>query len=108
MLVFFSLIDLNRVLKVDIHTSDKTLHLVSYSLLFLIWSFHFHIQKRFLNNKQNIILIGILICFGIIIELFQKIFTTYRTFDWWDALANTLGIMIGFIAFTIFKHYLIK
>jgi VanZ family protein len=37
----------------------------------------------------------ILVLFGIIIELLQRLLTQYRTMDWKDALANTLGLFIG-------------
>lgn len=107
-LVFLSLINLNRVLKVEINASDKTLHFISYGLLFLIWSFYFYTNQKKFDLKWSILLAGALTILGIIIELLQEIFTSYRTFDWWDAVANTIGIMIGLLIFTALKKHLIK
>ncbi|XGA85186.1 VanZ family protein [Polaribacter sejongensis] len=39
--------------------------------------------------------------FGIIIEVLQQTLTTYRTGDYKDAIANTVGILLGFIIFNL-------
>jgi glycopeptide antibiotics resistance protein len=102
-IVFFSLINLDRVLKVEINASDKTLHTVSYGLLFLIWSLYFYIKQKHISLRLNFILAWVLVAFGIIIEAIQGLYTSYRTFDWWDAFANTLGVTIAFIICVVLK-----
>jgi len=74
----------------DVGTSDKVQHLVTY----LILSGWFCLIKK---NDQSLILIVIgLIIFGVILEYAQG-FVGYRVADSQDALANSLGVLIGIL-----------
>ena len=71
-------------------TNDKTAHFIA----FAGWSFCW--QCAFGNYKRTIIL-GIL--YGIIIEFWQGILpeSFHRSFDWYDALADSIGVIIGIV-----------
>jgi len=44
-----------------------------------------------------------IVTFGIIIEVLQLTLTDYRTFDWWDAFANSIGALLGVLAFDFLR-----
>jgi VanZ family protein len=49
-------------------------------------------------KKKSFLIIGLLaIAFGILIEIFQDVMTSYRTIDSLDVLANTLGVFTAYI-----------
>ena len=73
---------------------DKVYHLIAYFTLSVCWLFSFYKKKAL----KYIIVISC-ITFGIIIEVLQQTLTVYRTGDYRDALANTLGILLGLIVF---------
>lgn len=79
--------------------SDKIYHLFAYFSLAISWLFSF-LKKQ---NSKFIIALGCII-YGIIIEVLQNTLTTYRTGDYLDVLANTLGVVLGLVVFNlIFK-----
>ncbi|WP_237587349.1 VanZ family protein [Polaribacter sargassicola] len=76
--------------------SDKVYHLIAYFSLSISWLFSFY-------KKKSIKLLIIISCviYGIIIEVLQSILTEYRTGDYKDILANTLGIVLGLLIFNL-------
>ncbi|WP_156109199.1 VanZ family protein [Polaribacter sp. Hel1_85] len=73
---------------------DKVYHLFAYFTLTICWLFSFYKKP----TLKYLIIIGCII-YGIIIEVLQDTLTTYRTGDFKDILANTLGIVLGLIVF---------
>lgn len=43
--------------------------------------------------------------YGLFMEFGQEIFTNHRTFDWMDALGNTLGAGVGWLAINVLKKW---
>ena len=75
--------------------NDKTLHFIAFAGFSFFWSFH--------NSKPwMIILIAAL--YGIGIEFWQAILpkSFHRGFDWYDALADGVGGVIGCIIYVIY------
>ena len=88
----------------DIKSGDKYLHFIAYFGLSTIWYFALRdkIQKRLFNFFVPLALIF----YGIILEGLQSGVTTYRTGDIYDALANTVGVVMSFVVFKrIIKWY---
>ncbi|WP_231874467.1 VanZ family protein [Polaribacter atrinae] len=81
-------------IETGINNVDKIYHFIAYFTLSITWLFSFYRKP---SLKYVIIICCIL--FGIIIEVSQQTLTTYRTGDYKDALANTVGIILGFIVF---------
>lgn len=75
--------------------------------LFLIAAFL--CSTAFKQSSFNIILIsGVIIFFySILFELIQ-IFLPYRTFNYYDILANFVGIALGSIIFVTYSKYTVK
>lgn len=81
--------------KVGIEHFDKAIHLIIYFIFVLIWATYlFKFYKKI--NYVNLFL-ALLFIYGIVIEILQERFIPTRSFDFWDIIANTLGILIGFV-----------
>lgn len=86
-------IDLGFKLK----SSDKYLHTFAYFTLTTVWFFAF--REKIKNFKIKFFLIAALMIYGIIIEVLQGSVTNYRTADFYDEMANMLGILIASLFF---------
>lgn len=75
---------------------DKIEHGIAYATLALSWLLA-------LKNKVKIatIIIGCII-YGTIIEVLQGTITNYRTADFYDIIANSIGILIALLIFKVF------
>lgn len=89
-LAVFSLINTSDLPKVEISNSDKIAHAMAYGLLCLIWYF---VLKLYKFSKPLLISFCSAIIYGIIIEVLQGSFTTVRTSDSYDILANCIGVV---------------
>ena len=94
-----SLISVQKHPLEQVQNSDKLIHIIAYAILSISWFLSFTSK-----NPRTSFLTGILIgCFifvyGIVIEVFQSIMTSYRQADWYDLFANFVGILIAFILF---------
>jgi len=96
---FSSLISLKGISLISIKISnfDKIVHAISYFILALSW--FFATRSDFKKKNFKVILILLLISFGIIIEALQDGLTTYRQADFYDILANSLGVLVAAIFF---------
>jgi hypothetical protein len=106
--ILIGLLSLSAVPKLniglDIKSGDKYLHFIAYFGLSTIWYFALRdkIQKRLFNFFVPLALIF----YGIILEGLQSGITTYRTGDIYDALANTVGVIVSLVVFKrIIKWY---
>lgn len=88
-------LSLMKIPKYDIQIShiDKWQHSIAYFTLSISWLFSFYKKKV----KYLIILSCIL--FGIIIEVLQHTLTNYRTGDYLDVVANSIGVLLGLFVF---------
>lgn len=79
---------------------DKLVHCGMFGFLSLVYGFERKIVKANIFNN-----IMTLVYFAFLTEILQK-FTGYRTFDYFDLLADALGIIIGTIlSSTILKKF---
>ena len=87
--------------EIHIKNKDKIVHFVFYFLFVFLWSLYANFKKNIPNSSSKILFIAIL--YGIMIEIFQGVFTTNRTADVFDVVANSLGAFGGYISI---KRYL--
>ena len=78
---------------VHIPFKDKIAHFSFYFIMYYLWEKALDIK----GNKKYIKLILIIVLYGIIIEVFQAIFTSDRHADFYDVLANTLGAFVAYV-----------
>ncbi len=107
-LTLTSLIKIGKISVGEFNPTDKLLHFAAYFGLVLIWQLYFIFREDKIGKfKPNLfkVLLGSL-AFGIFIEVLQGLFTTYRTPDWNDVLANSFGAGTAAILFFVFKNNL--
>lgn len=68
------------------------LHLITFGITAMIWCFAFGLSS---NNRLQVLTLGlVLLAYGLGVEYLQGSVPN-RTAQWWDMLANGLGIVIG-------------
>ncbi|HZJ36353.1 MAG TPA: VanZ family protein [Gillisia sp.] len=103
-----SLVPLGKISVGGFNPTDKMLHGVAYFILTLLWLFYYLMKKSgILNYKWKFFNISTLvIVFGMLIEVLQGALTSYRQPDWADILANSLGVLVGFLFCAVFLNFL--
>ena len=77
----------------NIKSGDKYLHFTAYFGLTLLW--YFALKDR-INKKVFKFFVPLaIIIYGIILEVLQGGITNYRTGDFYDVVANTIGVLIA-------------
>ena len=78
---------------------DKIVH----SGLFVVWTVLWLLVYP--SKSKQVIILGIV--YGLGLEFYQQILPFDRTFDWWDAVADSVGVLLGYGFKTIvLNHYL--
>ncbi len=99
---YLSLSDISSLPKLKVQYEDKLYHLVAYFLLNTVWLLAMIPYSS--RSLKHYILISLgIIGFGIVIEVLQDIMTDYRTFDVYDIIANSSGVIISYFTFQLFK-----
>lgn len=70
---------------------DKFVH----SGLFTVWA----ILALINYPEKSRLVVGLGMAYGLGLEFYQQLLPFDRTFDWWDAVADAVGVLIGY-AFT--------
>lgn len=78
--------------------NDKLLHGFAYMVITFFWLFAKPIY--FLPRKGWAILVGVFLL-GIALEILQGVLTSYRHAEILDAVANTTGILLGYLLFKL-------
>jgi VanZ family protein len=76
---------------------DKVVHVGLFAGMAFLWSL------RYPKQVAQVILAGI--AYGIFIEIYQKYMPINRSFDWWDILADSVGVVVGVITVIVFQKY---
>lgn len=87
---------------------DKVGHLAAYIVLGCAWGLTLlYTRKTSFWNPYFIVIFIASIIYGTVIEVLQSVITTTRVSDFWDVVANTIGVIIGVvIAWNSFRKYL--
>ena len=100
-----SLISIQVSIAKNVSNSDKLMHCFGYATLNLSWLLAF--RERVKISKEKLLISIVVLCYGIIIEVLQHVITNYRQADFFDILANFIGISLSIIFFSLFlekKH----
>lgn len=98
-LLGLSLGNISDLPSLEIANADKLYHTIAYFGLVLLWFMYFFMRKanaRF-QIKSLLLVCFCALVFGIFIELLQLTVTTYRNWDYYDMLANFIGILLAFL-----------
>lgn len=105
--VFLTIMSLVSVPKIDlglgIKSGDKYLHFFAYLCLTMMW--FFALKDKIEQKLFKFFLPLGLIMYGIILEGLQNGLTSYRTGDMYDAVANTIGVLVGLMTFRGFIRW---
>ncbi len=100
----FSLITIKSDIgsSIKIENKDKFVHFTFYFVFVVLW-FLFAKDKS-INKKTKLIVLFSAIGYGILMEICQGVFTTTRTPDILDVLANSLGAIVGLLFVTALNN----
>ncbi|MGB3152783.1 MAG: VanZ family protein [Maribacter sp.] len=91
---------------IDIPNFDKVVHFTFYFVMVIsgIWAIREYAKKPVKLSKVMIYMVLFAVVYGIIIEVVQHTATENREGDIFDALANTLGALVGmYVVRTLFS-----
>lgn len=93
--------------KTQLLEADKLVHILVYFILVNLWMLYLYVSNDYYFEKKwiPILLLSILL-YGIIIEIFQGLFTVSRSADILDVVSNLLGSLLGIFFFKIVKQKL--
>nr|WP_321221671.1 VanZ family protein [uncultured Psychroserpens sp.] len=100
-----SLAHLNGMPSLGFSFEDKIRHFIAY-FLFTVLVYNY-CKARNLTNAIPKAILSVII-YGIIIELLQKVMTSYRTLDVYDVLANSLGAVLAALIIIVRKKLKLK
>lgn len=104
-ITILSLISLKNIPKLGSSFDDKIYHFGAYALFTLVWYNFF----RNTSSKFKIVFSAtIVLIYGIIVEVLQGAFTTYRTEDVADVLANSTGVLFAVVFIIMSKKIKLK
>lgn len=92
LVVFLSLTNLSQMPTTTL--GDKVDHLLAYGVL-MGW-----FGQLFIGWRSRFIVAAALVALGVAMEFLQGL-TGYRYFEWLDACANVLGVLLGFGALAL-------
>jgi VanZ family protein len=76
---------------------DKIVHMG----LFGGWTFLWLVAQP--KHTGRIIILGL--AYGIFLEFYQQWLPFDRSFDWWDIMADSAGVLAGYLSFLIVKRF---
>ena len=95
-IIYLSLSSLEHI-PVKITVSDKFLHSFAYVILTLSW--FFAVKKSHQQLRSKLLIVLAVFLFGVIIEILQEKLTDNRMMDYYDVVANSVGILLALSSF---------
>jgi glycopeptide antibiotics resistance protein len=84
--------------------ADKIIHLCMHGVMSFLLAWN--IQPEKWTSKKALVLIFATILYGIVIEVTQELMNLGRSFDYFDIMANSLGVLLGLTGYFILKKSL--
>ena len=84
------------IANINIAYKDKIVHFIFYFVMVILWLNYYN---RTTTKNSYIKVLFMTICYGILIEICQGVFTANREADVFDAIVNAVGAFSGFILF---------
>jgi VanZ family protein len=107
-ITFLLLFPTTNIPEFEVPAIDKLGHVTLFAILVIIWLL-FVLSKTKGGKLTSIWVVLIASFYGIIIEASQGLFFESRTADGWDIIANSAGILLGWLIFQkIKKLFLLK
>lgn len=104
-ITILSLISLNSIPKLGSSFDDKIYHFGAYTVFVLVW---YHFFEKTSSKYKILFSAAISLSYGIIVEIIQGTFTTYRTEDVKDIFANSFGVFFAVMLIIIYRKIKLK
>ena len=91
-LVIVSLINIEELPRVGFSFDDKIIHFIAYFVLAVLWITYY---KSYSIKRILGVVFLLMMCLGIVLELIQHQLNPNRIYDFYDLLANCLGVIFG-------------
>jgi VanZ family protein len=92
MVLYLTTTESRNLPKIQFPLKDKMVHFVFYFVMTFLWQIDIR-SKRFLLYLS-------IISLGIFLEFYQDYFTTTRSFDLFDIVANISGVVVASLIFS--------
>jgi VanZ family protein len=106
LILYLCLKNANEIKQIEIPNFDKLIHVVFHFVFTALW--FLYLKKKLIGSNNlsllSFSLIGSFV-FGIAIELMQQYFTTTRSADIFDVLANLLGAFLAVLSIILLNTY---
>ena len=94
-----SLLPPNDLPQIELFTgADKVIHFTMYFIFSLLFSWTL---KTELNYFRIFFIVLVTVGWGILMEFLQLDMHMGRSFSWYDALANTIGVAFGILIYSL-------
>jgi VanZ family protein len=84
--------------------ADKYVHFTFHFVFTMLWGFYLWAKLNEITISKIGRFVILSFCYGILIEIFQEIFTKTRRADIFDVLANGAGALVALVFFVLIKR----
>lgn len=104
-LTVLCLISIKHIPKLGSTFDDKIYHCGAYIVMTFLW---YNFFRQTTVKLKIIFSAAIAITYGIIVEILQGTFTSYRTEDIMDVYANSFGVLVAVVLILLFRSHKVK
>lgn len=94
----------NKVSWINIPNKDKIAHFIFYFIFTLLWYKHFRVLNKS-RAKARVRVFLFAIVWGLLLEVLQGLFTTQRSAELFDMVANALGSATAVLLLWLYYIY---
>ncbi|NND16714.1 MAG: VanZ family protein [Eudoraea sp.] len=88
---------------------DKIIHTGAYAVLMIVGGLYFLSGRDAESQKSRLLYFGLLlIVYGILIEVLQKVLPVNRWWELWDVFANAVGVILGGLVLRAFQGRILR
>jgi VanZ family protein len=97
------LVSVSGIPKVAVESADKGVHSIMHFGFTWLWLSYLNTTERVLKERLVLLVVIASLVFGICLEMAQEAFTTNRTAEIRDVMANTVGAIVAGVVWLIWK-----
>jgi glycopeptide antibiotics resistance protein len=95
------LVSFNKLPSFGVSGADKYVHFTFHFVFTMLWGYYSFLKQNRIELNKILSIIVISICYGILIEFLQEVFTITRQADVFDVFANLVGATTAFLIFIL-------
>jgi VanZ family protein len=98
------LVKFNDLPSLGVSGADKYVHFIFHFVFTILWGFYLWLKLNEITISKIGLVVILSFCYGILIEIFQEIYTKTRHADIFDVLANGSGALVALFFFVLIKR----